>query len=64
MINGGVMMSLNGTMMQYFEWELPADSTLWKNLAADASKLKTAGVTAVWLPPAYKGAGGVNDVGY
>ncbi|MBR1815872.1 MAG: alpha-amylase [Lachnospiraceae bacterium] len=57
-------MDLNGTMMQYFEWDLPADSSLWKTLKEDAAKLKTAGVTAVWLPPAYKGAAGVNDVGY
>lgn len=57
-------MVLNGTMMQYFEWNLPADSTLWNTLKADATKLKSAGITAVWLPPAYKGADGVNDVGY
>ncbi|MBR3599445.1 MAG: alpha-amylase, partial [Lachnospiraceae bacterium] len=57
-------MALNGMMMQYFEWELPADSTLWNTLKADAAKLKNAGVTAVWLPPAYKGANGVEDVGY
>ena len=49
-------MGMNGTMMQYFQWDLPADASLWKALAEDAAKLKTAGVTAVWLPPAYKGA--------
>lgn len=57
-------MSINGTMMQYFESELPADKKLWVNLKADAAKLKTAGITAVWLPPAYKGAAGVEDMGY
>ncbi len=57
-------MSLNGTMMQYFEWNLPADSGLWKSLKADATKLKNLGITALWLPPAYKGANGVFDVGY
>ena len=57
-------MGINGTMMQYFEWDLPADQSLWKSLKEDAAKLKTAGFTAVWLPPAYKGAGGANDVGY
>lgn len=51
-------MGMNGTMMQYFQWDLPADASLWKALAEDAAKLKTAGVTAVWLPPAYKGAQG------
>lgn len=34
-------MGLNGIMMQYFEWDLPADSTLWNTLKADATKLKT-----------------------
>ena len=57
-------MEINGTMMQYFEWDLPADKTLWKQLAEDAPKLKKAGISAVWMPPAYKGASGVQDVGY
>ena len=57
-------MDFNGTMMQYFEWDLPADQSLWKELKEDAAKLKTAGITAVWLPPAYKGANGAKDVGY
>lgn len=57
-------MKNNGLMMQYFEWYLPDDQTLWKKIAKDANKLKTAGVTAVWLPPAYKGASGIHDVGY
>jgi hypothetical protein len=55
-------MGMNGTMMQYFQWDLPADASLWKALAEDAAKLKTAGVTAVWLPPAYKGAQGKDTV--
>lgn len=57
-------MSLNGTIMQYFQWDLPADASLWRNLKEDAAKLKTLGITAVWLPPAYKGANGIEDVGY
>lgn len=57
-------MDFNGTMMQYFEWDMPANQSLWKELKEEAAKLKTAGVTAVWLPPAYKGAGGAKDVGY
>ncbi|MBP3620422.1 MAG: alpha-amylase [Lachnospiraceae bacterium] len=57
-------MGMNGIMMQYFEWDLPADQSLWNNLKADATKLKNAGVTALWLPPAYKGLKGAEDVGY
>ena len=33
-------------------------------MAKEAEQLKEDGVTAVWLPPAYKGASGANDVGY
>lgn len=54
----------NRTMMQYFEWYLPADKLFWKRCAAQAAELKQSGIDMVWLPPAYKGANGVNDVGY
>lgn len=54
----------NKTMMQYFEWYLPSDKSLWKKVVKEAKHLKEAGITSVWLPPAYKGACGVNDVGY
>ena len=57
-------MNQNGLMMQYFEWYLPDDASLWKTLKDNVSKLKTMGVSAVWLPPAYKGAQGIHDVGY
>lgn len=53
----------NGVLFQYFEWNLPADSQLWQQLARDASHLAQIGITSVWIPPAYKG-GSVNDVGY
>lgn len=51
------------TMMQYFEWYLPADGNHWKKLAEDAAHLKELGITKVWMPPAFK-ATGKNDVGY
>ena len=51
-------------MMQYFEWYLKDDATLWKKLAKEAKNLAKAGFTALWLPPAFKGQGGVHDVGY
>lgn len=54
----------NKTMIQYFEWYLPADHTLWKKVAEQAKSLKENGITSVWLPPAYKGAHGGEDVGY
>lgn len=52
------------TLIQYFEWYLPEDSAHWKRAAADAEYLSALGYTGVWLPPAYKGAGGIKDVGY
>ncbi len=58
------MSAYNGVMMQYFHWYTPADGSLWKKLAKNASALAEAGFTALWLPPAYKGAAGRNDVGY
>lgn len=54
----------NKTMMQYFEWYLPNDHSLWNRVAREAGNLKAAGITSVWLPPAYKGAHGDSDVGY
>ena len=56
-------MNLNGIMMQYFEWYMPQD-ILWKQLKNDAEQLSNDGITAVWIPPAYKGADGKEDVGY
>lgn len=57
-------MRIQDTMMQFFEWYLPADSKHWERLAEESDKLKELGINYVWLPPAYKGAGGKNDVGY
>jgi alpha-amylase len=58
------MSTANGVMMQYFHWYLPPDGSLWTQLAYDAQDLAAAGFTALWLPPAYKGSNGGNDVGY
>lgn len=54
----------NGVMMQFFHWYNPADGSLWREAASCASDLAAAGVTGVWLPPAYKGTAGGLDVGY
>lgn len=54
----------NGTMLQAFQWELPDDGTLWRQLRRMAFRLRHQGFTALWLPPAYKGSGGKSDVGY
>lgn len=58
------MSEANGVMMQYFHWYSPADGSLWNQVARNAKDLADAGITALWLPPAYKGTGGSHDVGY
>ena len=54
----------NGVMMQYFHWYLPNDGTFWNELAEKSKELAQAGITSLWLPPAYKGVGGGYEVGY
>ncbi|TDL31868.1 alpha-amylase [Jeotgalibacillus sp. S-D1] len=53
----------NKTMMQYFEWYLPNDGLHWNRMATDASALTELGITALWIPPPYKGLSQF-DVGY
>jgi alpha-amylase len=51
-------------MFQYFHWYIPADGSLWKQVAKDAQHLAQLGINSVWLPPAYKGKDGPNASGY
>ncbi len=60
-------MQNNGTMMQYFHWyygNTAADPDLWEKVKQEAADLSDLGITALWLPPPYKGTAGVHDVGY
>lgn len=54
----------NGTMLQYFHWYTPADGNFWKELAVEAEQLSALGITALWLPPAFKANAGGYSVGY
>ena len=58
------MRKLNGIIMQYFEWYLDCKQNLWNDIAKNAQELADMGITALWLPPAYKGIGGKDEVGY
>lgn len=58
------MTNTNGTLMQYFHWYYPNDGSLWEKVKKEAEELSKNGITALWLPPAYKATGGTNDVGY
>ncbi|MFM7267724.1 MAG: alpha-amylase [Cyanobium sp.] len=53
----------NGTIMQWFHWYSDSDGSHWRRLKEEAPALAQAGITALWLPPAYKG-GSASDVGY
>ena len=50
--------------MQYFEWNCNNSGRHWEELAGRAKKLAAAGITAIWLPPAFKAIGGDCDTGY
>ncbi|MFO1127222.1 MAG: alpha-amylase [Rhodospirillales bacterium] len=54
---------MNGTMLQSFHWDYPADGLLWAEIAGNASSLARTGFTALWLPPPYK-AQTQADAGY
>lgn len=58
------MKKINGIIMQYFEWYMDCKQNLWNDIANHAEKLADIGITALWLPPAYKGIGGKDEVGY
>ena len=58
------MKKINGIIMQYFEWYMECNQNLWNEIAKNAEKLANLGITALWLPPAYKGIGGKDEVGY
>ncbi|ASS67428.1 MULTISPECIES: alpha-amylase [unclassified Paenibacillus] len=56
-------MERNHTMMQFFEWHVPADGRHWQRLKERSAELKAAGIDAVWIPPATK-ASSPEDNGY
>ena len=58
------MKQLNGTMMQYFEWYMNCNQNLWNEISNKSNDLAKMGITALWLPPAYKGEKGKDEVGY
>ncbi|KAI9005043.1 glycoside hydrolase superfamily [Hyaloraphidium curvatum] len=57
---------LNGILFQFFHWfkDVPIDTSLWWELECQAEFLSKIGVTAIWIPPAQKSAGGTWDNGY
>ena len=43
-------MERNHTIMQFFEWHVPADGEHWKRLKELAPQLKEQGIDSVWIP--------------
>lgn len=54
----------NYTLLQGFEWNVPADQKHWKRLTAELQQYKDIGISNLWIPPACKGAGGTKANGY
>lgn len=54
----------NQTLLQYFHWYYNGDEKLWDKAIREAESLAEMGITAVWLPPAYKAESGAESVGY
>lgn len=54
----------NPTLLQFFHWYYPDGGKLWPEAAERAAWLGEIGISAVWLPPAYKGESGGYSVGY
>lgn len=52
------------TLLQFFHWYYPDGGQLWDEVAEKAASLSAMGITDLWLPPAYKAAGGSQSVGY
>lgn len=51
-------------MLQSFHWYSDGNATLYDHIANTSDWLKDLGISSVWFPPAYKGAGGGFSVGY
>jgi alpha-amylase len=51
-----------GTLMQGFYWGVP--NGLWYTLDTQLPDIKKSGITALWVPPPYKGDAGASSMGY
>ncbi|UOE41659.1 alpha-amylase [Chryseobacterium suipulveris] len=55
---------MNATLLQSFHWYSEGNGSLYHHIKDSSDWLKELGISAVWFPPAYKGAGGGYSVGY
>ena len=55
---------MNEVLLQAFEKQIPADGSHWRTIAERAGEFASMGISALWLPPAGKGASGQDSIGY
>ncbi|KAF2519533.1 alpha-amylase [Flavobacterium salilacus subsp. salilacus] len=51
-------------MMQAFYWDVPAGGTWWNTVSGKVPSWASAGIDAIWLPPATKAQNGPFSMGY
>ncbi|GLB52138.1 alpha-amylase [Neptunitalea chrysea] len=54
----------SGVMMQAFYWDVPAGGVWWDTLSTKIASWSSAGIDAIWLPPASKAQNGPFSMGY
>lgn len=54
----------NNVILQVFETQLQADGSLWRTIGERTKSFSSLGISALWIPPAWKGAGGGGANGY
>jgi alpha-amylase len=54
-INERKITPTNSTLLEGFEWHVPADGKHWKRLYVQLAALKSIGISNIWLPPGCKG---------
>ncbi len=57
-------MEQNGTLIQFFHWYSSGDGNHWNYFNDEVDHLVKLGITAAWLPPAFKAADGAASTGY
>lgn len=54
----------SGVMMQAFYWNVPSGGNWWNTVASKIPAWSSAGIDAIWLPPANKALNGPFSMGY
>jgi alpha-amylase len=53
-----------GVLMQAFYWDVPSGGTWWDSVEVKVADWSSAGIDAIWLPPASKAQNGPYSMGY